>query len=65
LKHLDETIVFTAFASVNGTSEGPFGTVGQNEVRAYRGSHQRIISESNKDSATIILEADVELSPDL
>lgn len=49
------------FAAVNGAT-GPFDTPRQNGVWACRQSHETLIAQADEDTATIVLEDDVELS---
>jgi GR25 family glycosyltransferase involved in LPS biosynthesis len=57
--------VIKRFPAVDGRNEGPFDNVGDNTVWACRRSHEKIILEGDPDSATVIIEDDVELSDHL
>ncbi|MCG7399183.1 MULTISPECIES: hypothetical protein [Caballeronia] len=51
------------FPAVDGIAQGPFDNAGKNCVWACRQSHERVILNSSADTATVVLEDDVELSP--
>ena len=50
------------FPAVDGALEGPYDNTGQNGVWACRRSHENVILQSDAESATVILEDDVEIS---
>jgi hypothetical protein len=50
------------FAAVNGIEEGPFDNAGKNGIWACRQSHEQVIANAAADTATVVLEDDVELS---
>jgi GR25 family glycosyltransferase involved in LPS biosynthesis len=54
--------IIKRFPAIDGATEGPFDGKGDNGVWACRMSHEKIILQSDPESATIILEDDVDLS---
>jgi GR25 family glycosyltransferase involved in LPS biosynthesis len=50
------------FPAVNGFEQGPFDNAGENGIWACRQSHERVILNAPADTATVVLEDDVELS---
>jgi GR25 family glycosyltransferase involved in LPS biosynthesis len=54
--------LFERFPAVDGRKDGPFDNPGENGVWACRRSHESAILQSDPETATVILEDDVELS---
>jgi GR25 family glycosyltransferase involved in LPS biosynthesis len=53
--------LFQRFPAVNGATEGPYDNLGDNSVWACRRSHETIVLQSDPESATVILEDDVDI----
>jgi GR25 family glycosyltransferase involved in LPS biosynthesis len=53
--------LFQRFPAVDGAAEGPYDNRGDNSVWACRRSHETIILQSDPESATVILEDDVDI----